>query len=185
MAAYRVTKPVGAVGQSYGGSDGMVVFAENATDAKAIAKAQHAGGDSDSAWDGAVVTELVERTDLETFVFRILIEDGATIVSENIHTGIAADEIDELGDAMVILLNATAEIAAASYNDTTNVLTIAETTDAIGDHTATVTISKNGTEIPGLVGAVTDEGAGGAALSVQLATDAVAMPRVWDEVKFV
>lgn len=185
MPAFRVTKLGSAVGQSYGGSDGMIVFAEDATDAKAICKAQHAGGDSDAAWDGATVTELVEKADLEGFVFNILIEDGATIVSDNTYTGIAADEIDELGDAMVLVLNATAEIAAASYNDTTNLLTIAAIGDGIGDHTVTLSIKKNGIAIPGLVGAIVHEGIGAAVLTVQLATDAIAMPRVWEEVKFV
>jgi hypothetical protein len=185
MPAYRVTKPVGAVGQSYGGSDGMIVFAGDAGDAKAIAQAEHAGGDSDAAWAGATVTELVERTDLETFVFNILIEDGATIVSDNTYTGLAADQIDELGDAMVIVLNATAEIAASTYDDSTNILTVAAIGDGIGDHTITVTIKKNGTDIPGMHGAVVHEGIGAAVLTVQLATDAIANPQVYEEVKFV
>lgn len=187
MPAYKVIKAAGSVGQSYGGSDGMTVFAENAADAKSIAKAQHAGGDSDVAWDGATVTEMVEAVDLLDFVFNILIEDGATIVSDNTHVGIASDEIDDLAAAMVILLNATAEIANASYNSSTNILTVATGSggDDIGDHTITVTVKKNGQAIAALVGAIVHEQTSTDVLTVQLGTDAVAMPRVWDEIKTV
>ena len=74
---------------------------------------------------------------------------------------------------MVGLLNAESIIAAAKVDMSDGAsgaskLTIAESTDALGDKTVLVELRKTATKtaIPGLLGAVTDQGAGGASLFV-------------------
>ena len=124
-------------------------------------------------WAAATVTEIVARTDLEGSVLRVQIPDATTPIDISITAG-AADVVDDVCAAMVTALNLDAQIAGAVYS-VGNLLTVAETTDTLGDKTVICTWIMNGVET-GLVGAITDGGAAGAALSVQMALDAVALP---------
>lgn len=52
----------------------LLVWAEDATQAKDVAKA-YAGGDSNAAWANATVTDLSTAQDFEDYVFSLLIQD--------------------------------------------------------------------------------------------------------------
>ena len=154
------------------GHNMMVVEAADATDALAAA-AMHFSGDS--SWENATATEVTAAADMSPqvdgdgltvpFKLRIVITGPDTNDTFE-YDAIAADDVDAMGDAIVIVLNAHADIAGAAY--ATPTLTIAQTTDTLGDHTATVELSRNGAVIAGFVGAITDGGADSAALSVAL-----------------
>lgn len=91
-----------------------------------------------------------------------------------------ADTFDTMGNAAVTALNATASIAAAAYNASTQVLTIAGTSDALGDHDVVVKMLSparvRDVAVPGLLGSVVDNGSSGSALSVAFAADAFSLP---------
>jgi hypothetical protein len=154
------------------GHNMMVVEAADAADAAQTA-ASHFGGDT--SWANATVTEVAAAADMSPqvdgdgitvpFKLRIVIT-GADLNQTFEYEAIAADDVNAIGDAIVLVLNADAAIAGAAYS--TPNLTIAETTDTLGDHTATVELSRNGAVIAGFVGAITDGGVDSAALSVAL-----------------
>jgi hypothetical protein len=183
MPAYTVTLPAESGMNLVGGADVMVVFATSSTAAKEIAAAKY---DSDGAcWAGATVTEIVADTDFEGWTFVVTICSGCGTGNDESATftyvGTAANNtIDEIAAQLVILLNAHADIAGAAYNTTTQVLTIAETTDGLGDQTVEVTITPpNGkSEIASLVSTLVHEGASSDALKVTLPADAAVIPIV-------
>lgn len=154
------------------GHNAMVVEAADATDAKAAAAMHYR---NDASWENAIVTEVVAAADMSPQLdgegklvpFKLSIEIlGPDTNASFEYDAIAADSVDDMGDAMVILLNAHADITLAAY--ATPNLTLSGIADDIGDHTATVTLSRNGSTIAGFVGAVTDGGIAGAALAVAL-----------------
>ncbi len=181
MPAYEV-KITDLGGQTLkNGHNVMTVFAEDGDDAIACAGGQH---DADGAWSGATATEidvganLAPVTDAQgitrNYVLDVLIAGDDTTAAFK-HTCGAAETYAGAFAAMVVLLNLHADIAGAAFGG--NVLTVAETTDGIGDHAVTIAFSFGGVAIPSFLGAVTDEGAAGAALSV--ATNAsVEIPKV-------
>ena len=99
-------------------------------------------------------------------------------------TGAAAATVDSIAALMVTALNADPSglIAAASYDATGNVLTLAETTDDIGNYTASVEMyaagSSENVPIPGFVTAITHQGSAGAHLTATLAADSYTIPKV-------
>jgi len=181
MPAYRVelTDPTGATLKN--GFNVMCVFAEDGPDAIAAAGGQN---DGDGAWSGATATEIAVGTDLtpvvdaqgitRNFVLDILIAGPDTTAAFK-HTAAAAESYADVFAAMVVLLNLHADIAGAAFGG--NVLTVAETTDTLGDHTVTAAFSFGGVAIPSFLSTVTDGGADSAALSI--ATNAtVEIPQV-------
>lgn len=186
MALYLVTSDVGSAGKTRKqGGNAMLVSAADATDAQAIVNARFTG---DSAWSDATYTAVADVTQatangLVGWVFTVTI--FTTTPKVFTVTGDATtDTIDEVAAALVVLLNADADIAGAAYNSTTQVLTIAETTDGLGDKAVTVTAVppvatyENAVAIPGMVGTIVDEGASGAALTVTFKADTYVVPRV-------
>lgn len=163
----------------YEGKRNVVVFAEDAAAARLAAPSAFNNqlGRApywDALFAGATVTENVARADLEGAIMRVTISAPTPI--DLSYTGIAADTVDDMAAAMVILLNADAQIANAAY-DGGNLLTCASIADNIGDATVTCTMTLEGSTLSGFVGTITHEGIAGAALTVQLATDAVALPQ--------
>lgn len=154
------------------GHNFMIVEADDAAMAQAIAGSHR---DADSAWGSATATLFAGATDLSpqvdgdgntaAFSLYVTVKGPDTNASFEVAAA-AADDVDALGDAMVVALNAHADIAGAAY--ATPNLTIAETTDGIGDHACVVELRRNGVALPGFVGAITDEGSAGAALAVAL-----------------
>ena len=182
MPAYTVVAPESAGRTLVGGANVQIIFAASAAIAKEVASAKF---DSDGdLWTDATVTEIVADSDWEGWTFNIRVlggfgVGGADSASESF-VGTAADNtIDEVAAALVVLLNALAGIANASYDAGTNILTIASAADALGDQKVEVDIipPDGKSSISGLVGTITDEGIEAAALTVQLPADAAVIPQ--------
>lgn len=182
MPAFLVQIPAEFVGRTLvNGADAFVVFAQDDIDAKAVAESR-VDGDANAAWQSATVTEIVAGADLENWRFRVAVLDSSPVVDETV-VGAAAATIDTLCADMVIALNATSVIAGAAYVAASNTLTVAETTDTLGDKTLLVEMLPpasfaGSVAIPGFVGAITDQGAAGAALTVAMAADAHIVPNI-------
>lgn len=171
-SAFILTLPGGAYTLP-AGANSMVVWAEDATDAKAIAAARFGG--EGNPWSEATATAVVAPADLTGYRFRVLITDNVTkaVVADVTHTGVASDTVDLVGDALVVLLNATTPIAGAAYSSATNVLTIAETTDGLGDNLVNVyaygpVATYQDESVSAFWSTIVDEGVSGAALSAVL-----------------
>lgn len=190
MALYLVTADTGSAAKTrFRGGDAMIVSAADATDAQAIVNAMFSG---DSAWSDATYTVIADVTQatangLVGWVFTITIATATPIVVSA--TGTATnDTIDEIAALLVTALNATA-INGAAYNAGTQVLTIAETTDALGDKAVTVTATPpvatypGAVPVAGMIGTIVDEGIAGAALTVAFKADTYVVPRVLAVVK--
>lgn len=165
------------------GAEAYVVNADSATSAKEIAKAS-GQYPSDAAVDAATVTLLADPADLAGFRLRVHVYNPTTLatVEDVTVTGVTVATIDTIGALMKAALNATDSIAGADYNAGTNALTIAETTDALGDMACEVeflppaTVNDPTIPIAAAVGTITSEGAEGDALAVtlnQIATPAI------------
>lgn len=181
MPAYLVMFPVTAA-PIVQGKRNAVVFAEDATAAKLAAVSGHAGDFVngvpdyiDALFAGSTATEIVARTDLEGAILRVQINTPTPI--DISVTGGSGDGVDEIAALMVTALNATAQIDAADYIGT-NLLRVANTSDDLGDRTVTASFILNGEELSGFVGEIVDQGETNSALTVQLATDEVALPNV-------
>lgn len=175
-------------------ADAMVVSAADATNAKAIAKNQYGGSRSD--WDNADVTTLADilsstASALLGYKWTVTVATPAGVVLERVSFTADAtdDQLDEVGAALVVLLNATASIAAAAY--AANILTVAAISDDLGDHTLTMKVEppvinfadgnerKSGNEVmPGFVGTIVDEGIAAAVLTVAFPIDGYIVPTV-------
>jgi len=185
MPAYLVTLDRNKSGHNLThGADAMVVFAASDTIAKQTAAAKFDG----LAWlNDSTVTEITAGADWDGWTFNVTVlgggPDGAPI-SVTVVGDATDNTVDEIAAALVTALNAT-QINAASYDAVTNTLTIAGAADALGDQQVAVRITPPGGKSPidALVGAITDGGASGAALSVVLPADAAVVPRVLAAVK--
>jgi len=185
MPAYIVSAPVSSGVTTQGGVDRIVVFAHDAADALDMAESYTEKG-GNANWAAGTATEIAAAADMQDWRLQVIVSDTSnTEVVNETYTGIASDVLDDLGTGMATLLNATAPIANASYTGATQVLIIAQgASDALGDHSVIVKMFppvSNGGEavtIAGFVGAITDEGAGSADLSVTLAADAHVVPSV-------
>lgn len=180
MPAYLLQLP--KTGMHFDGVEALVVHAADEADAKAVANS-HFGVDNKALWDTATATAISAAvTTLTGVVYRVQLIDPAdqsvvADVSVDV-TGLGTKTFDGVAAALVTALNAVDGIAGAAYNATTNVLTIAETTDGLGDHQAIVTATKNGVAIPGYVGTITHKGAANAAVTVALPADNYAIAQV-------
>lgn len=160
------------------GALNAAVFAEDAAGARLAASSmfnnEGQGGLSQywtDLWAAATVTEIVAG-DLEGSVLRVQV-NTTTPIDYSV-TGAAAATVDSVCALMVTALNGDAQIAGAAY-DGGNLLTVSDIADNIGDKTVTCTWTLNGADT-NLVGTITHEGIAGAALTVQMATDAIALP---------
>jgi len=170
MGIFHVALGVDAKTFLKAGHDQLIVVAESSADAKQVAKA-YMGLPSDAAWAAATVTEITEGTDLADWRARVTVKDtGGVIVEQVTVTGVTVADFDSIAALLVTALNATSSIAGAAYS--TPNLTIAETTDTLGDHTVEVAMLPPITwddpeiAIAGLFGTITHEGVAGAALAV-------------------
>jgi hypothetical protein len=133
-SAFLVSLPLKCGMTLKGDNDSVIVWAEDAAMAKSLASAAMAGDVPAAAWSDATATALVTGTELEGWVFTINLTDNndPTSVISVSYTGANSSTVDTAGAALVTALNATA-INGAAYNSTSNVLTIVETTDGMGD----------------------------------------------------
>ncbi len=172
-------------------ADRLVISAADLADAKAYAESLF-GGEGGS-WANATFTALadVASSDAAALLgwrFNVVVTTPAGAILEEVtYTAIAdADTLDEIGDALVILLNLTTAIAGASYSS--NVLTVAAIGDGIGDHTLNLNVyppivndgggvrENQDVAIAGYTGTIVDEGIAGAVLTVDFAADGYVRP---------
>lgn len=164
------------------GVNTMVIVAETANDAKAMANSK-SGYDAFGVWSNATATEMTAGADMEGWTLSITVVSpaGADVVEVSV-TGAASATLDTIGALAVTALNAHALIAGAAY--TANVLKIAETTDNLGDHQVycemrpPAAASENPIAIPGMLGAVVDGGIVAAVLSQAFAADGYTVPKI-------
>lgn len=192
MPAYLVTLDREKGGHTLPeGADAMAVFAADATAAKEICAAKYDGDGAAWATDGTA-TQIVADADFNGWTFKVSVLDGLGAGSDEPGTATAVGDatdntIDEIAALLVIALNALTGIANASYNSTTNVLTVATGGggDDLGDQTVVVEITPpNGkSSVPSLVGTITHEGTATDALTVGLPADDAVIPIVAAAVK--
>lgn len=160
----------------------VAVMALDAAQAKAMANT-HSAVDTPAAWSNATVTEIAATvTDWIDWEFRVILNDvadtdDAPVVNVAVVGDATTNTIDEIGAALVVLLNATTPIANASY--ASNVLTVAAIGDGLGDHALTFEVrAPSGDLVPGVIGAIVDEGIAGAVITAALPADADVVPKV-------
>lgn len=185
MPAYLVTLDRSKGGHTLvHGADAMVVFATTTAEAKQLAAAQYEG--DGLAWiNDATATEVTAAADWNGWTFAVDVIGGAAPISVAT-TGTATDNtVDKIAAALVVALNATPTIAAASYSASTNVLTVAGAADNLGDLSLAVSITppEGKTPVDALVGTIVDGGAEADPLTVVLPADATAVPQALAAVK--
>lgn len=180
MGFYHVSLPETAKTILKEGKDVFVVVAQSAAEALLVAKASvHLP--SDEAWAAATATLLADSADLAGWRAKISIYDTVAALVEQVEvTGVTVADFDSIGALLVTALNLTTSIAGAAYS--TPALTIAETTDSLGDHTVVAEFLPPTTwddptiTFPAFYASLVHEGASGAALTVNLID--VATPEV-------
>lgn len=173
------------------GMNAFLVVAENTTDALAIVQAERTG---DSGYDSATITGVgvggaisVNGTLLG---WRCIITiTGSGVDKFEFEFGAGAD-INDIGTTMASTINSLSpNIANASYDAATNILTVAGTLDNMGNQTVTCrffsprafvgnTQITQDVVIPGFVVAIVHQGAVGAALTIQFPADTYVKPQV-------
>ena len=184
-SAFLVTLPLKGGMSLKGGNDSVIVWAEDAATAKSLASMAMSNDVPKAAWTNATATALVVGNEMEGWTYTINLRDPVTPFTEVSvsHVATTGQSVDAIAAALVTLLNATAPIAGAAY--ATPALTIAQTTDGIGDWFAEVlvtppnSLTSTSLIIAGETGAVNavdagfasslvSEGAAGAAITVNL-----------------
>ena len=169
---YYVKVPEDAKISLVEGRDVLIVSAESSAEAILAAKAKlHLP--SDTAWAAATPVLLAHDVDLLGWRARVSIYDTAGDLVERVTvTAVTTDDFDDIGNDLVTALNATTSIAGAAYS--TPALTIAETTDALGDHTVVfeflppITQDDPSIDFPAFYDTLVHEGSSGDALSISL-----------------
>lgn len=165
-------------------TDAIAVYAGSDADAIAVAKAQRMG-DNNAGWGAASVTAIAAPADMTAWRMHVRVTDTLGVTNTDVRvTGAASATIDSIAALMVTALNAAGPMANASYNSSTNVLTISSAGDALGDHKTIVEFFspaanvQRDVAVPGFVLSKVDGGVSGAALTATLAADAYALPVV-------
>lgn len=186
-AAYFVYLPTHLIKVLQNGVDAVVVYANDATDAKAMAKAAM-GADANALWDQATATAIAAASNALGFRFTVKETYPNGVVGRTADitaTGAGQDTIDEIGAAL-----ATALGGGAAYDTSSNVLTLTASANGAGDRTIEVacyppTTVGQDAPIPGFFGTITHRGASSAALSVALCADAFVVPNLIGRCKIV
>ena len=185
-SAFLVKLPLKGGMTLKGGNDSVIVWALDAASAKGMASMAMSNDVPLAAWADATVTALVTGTEMEGWTYTVNLRDPVTPFTEISvsHVATTGQDVDDIGDALVVLLNATSSIAGAAY--ATPALKIAETTDGIGDWYAEVLVKPPGAlystslvisgdtanvdaVAAGFADTLVSEGAAGAAITVNLA----------------
>lgn len=193
MPAYLVTLNREKSGHTLpGGADAVVCFADDATQAKEVAASYFDAEGSLWTSSDATATAIVQDADFNGWTFKVRVLDGlgagADEPGEVIVVGDATDNtIDEIAALLVTALNALTGIDNASYNGTTNTLTVAAGSggDDLGDQTVEVEAIPPGgySSVPSVFGTITHEGVATDDLTVVLPLDADVYPLVFGALK--
>lgn len=157
----------------------MLVSAETEADALVLALAFNEGPD-EGAWTNATVSDFV-GVDLSPvtnpddervieYVLNVAVAGADTNASFS-YTALVGDTYAEVMAAMVVLLNAHADITGADF--AADLLTISDIGDDIGDHIVTASFTFGGSTIASFLGAVTDGGIAAAVLTIATSTGVV------------
>ena len=188
MAFFLLTNPEAKNSKA----SALVVQAEAAADAKALASAYF---DGDSGWSGATSVALTAETldasaSMLGWTFKVSITGGAAQTADPIeisHVGTGTDDLDACMADLVIALNAHAEIANAAY--VAPDLTVAAIADGMGDATVRFFVYPPSSECAAVdtnlaslftgAGGITHEGIAAAALAIELVADTESKPKVF------
>jgi hypothetical protein len=168
---YLVEKSEAAGKTSVDGVKLLVVEAPSEAAARDVASSRVAG---DSTWADATVTEIQTSVDYSGIEVSIFINEQPFAS----YTATIGQTVDDIGAALVLLLNANGSIGNAAYSAGT--LTVAGTVDRLGDGFLEVKVKIPGTNTdlssPGesIIGTITDQGDPGDALSVDLVDSGLA-----------
>lgn len=184
MTAYILTGPEQCGVTVIGNAKKLLVHAPSTAVAKRIAS-KHVAGMSPAYWEGATVTEIAAASNWALWSARCQVISPDTGLAVVDVTGVAGPTtLDLIAAALVTALNATDLIANAAYNATTNVLTIAGTADALGDHQVQFDlITPDGGVMNTPLGSIVDGGSSGDALTIAFPADAYAIPAVTKRLK--
>lgn len=189
MTAYLVRLDPKTSGMtSIDGMRAVVVEAGNSTIAKQMAGiAAYADPEAflaDTGIDDASEVILGD-TDWEGWTFMVTIHSGFGAGDDEpftvTHVGAAGEDTDDVGAALVALLNANDDIASAAYNSTGEILTAAGSADGFGDQKLSLRVIPPGetVSVSSLVGTIVDEGVAAADLTVVLPDDGAIIPKIW------
>ena len=169
---YYVPLPVDAKMLLVEGKDALIVSAESSAEAILAARA-YLHLPSDAAWTSSTPVLLAHVTDLLGWRAKVSIYDTAAALVHTVTvTAVTTDDFDDIGNDLVTALNALTGIAGAAYS--TPALTIAETTDTLGDHTVVfeflppITWDDPTITFPAMYDTLVHEGSAGDALSISL-----------------
>lgn len=192
MSIFRIELPDDYAGPRV--ADGLLISAEDATDAEEMAKAYFGETSAAALAAGSPTAEadvaVADANALVDWTFQIVVSDTSNAEVANVTvTGDGTnDTLDEIGTALATALNATASIANAAYTAGTQTLVVASGSggDDLGDHSVVVNVRPPAatgsgvgkTNIAGFVASVTDEGASTAALTVVFGADTLVVPRI-------
>lgn len=178
MSAYlvKITNPTGKTFKN--GANAVLVEAASETLAKQMA-ASYFDGDGGAWTTDAVVVTAAAAADWAGWTFTAVIL-GTVPKVFTVVADATTNTIDEIAAALVVLANADAGIANASYDSITNVLTVAGSADNLGNLQLQMDITPPGgfSPVAALVGAIVDGGSAAAALTVTLPADAATVPAV-------
>lgn len=182
MALFLIEEPEGVAGKTrVGDAVAQLVEADSAAVAREIASS---GREFDSSWSDSDATDVstLSAADMEGFLYQIRLAEpavGGALVASVDYEAVASDAVDDVGAALVILLNGLSPIANAAYDSGTNTLTVSGAADGLGDYALTVKVTPPGGSSPitGLVGTVADQGAAGNPVTVVL-PQPTAVPKV-------
>jgi hypothetical protein len=175
---------------------GYVVSANTVTEARDLCKAQYQGDASDGAWGEATVTTLADvvasaSASLLGWRFKIILRDSAgAFVEKYEYTGVTTDDLDDMGDGLVVALLAGTTSLTSAYTAGSQLLDIAIIDDGVGDHTVEfyayppvvtdaqgVTISQE-VNVDAFMSSQVHEGIAGAVLTITFNADTIAVPNI-------
>lgn len=136
------------------GGNCFIVAANSPEEAKVLA-ASYYKGDSNAFLTSSQVQAFLLQSffDFEAWRLRVIIYDADPVIDVSF-TGGPLAELTDIMAGIVTALNADPQIAGANYNGTSHVLTVAETTDGLGDKQMDVLLYPGISE--GLTGFVPD-----------------------------
>lgn len=183
MTVYALTGPTTSGHTIIRGAKNAIVHAPSEAVAKRIAGYHVAGMNPAYYEDSSAVAAVVQKATNWlgwTLYAKIVDTNGAILAEASVLAAGSNDTIDEIAAAFVTAINATAAVSNASYNSSTNVLSVAGTSDNLGAKRLFVNMIPPGKTkaVNNVLGSITHQGSANAALTVALPADNYAIPAV-------
>ena len=167
MAIYLVEMPASGGKTLTNGVSTLLVEADDSSTALALAESEFS---SDSTWSDATVTDVTTLSPADYLGWSLRVQvlplAGGSPLHDVTAVGIAADTLNDLGDAVAALL-VTSGTTATYVTPLVGVSTIG---DALGDNELRVTLTPPDgvSAVADLVGVIVDQGIAGAVLTASL-----------------